>query len=507
MNRDELAEMIKEQNEEIEKIKEQPRNVELREFYLNKYQEMYEEIVNNRIEEIDNELKSMDEEIETLTNSVTRIEEDIHTNELTKQKIEIVEQKIYECYAKMEEERFKSETICDKLQRDTIVLFQEHHKYVQSWFSFLNDFYNGLVTKGDLIDKINDLSNLMNNEAYDLALKIKNNEIENRKLENILNDQILDIRKQLDSLIKEKERYEQYLYEVSVEQKMALKNDLEIRIEHKKIYLKEIKESFQDMSKKQLKEFTDLYNKNYLISKDSKEQVDEYDKLFSKFKSRLITIDTKSNLDYQRKKRLSFLQQEKMKLDEIKNRKDTIDNKVQRYQEANVVILQTITELDQHVEDIKKELTNYQNKNFVLYNDYYQKDINECKKAIENQRKYIEGLKEERTYRLFDPEIEKIKQLDNEIHTEEMNLNDLIKRLDNVQESYETFLKENDNNTIKVLLDEGQYFEDKIPQLKIMQNKLQNKIDSYINESKILEGELKDYQDIVMQIEELKYED
>ena len=68
-------------------------------------------------------------------------------------------------------------------------------------------------------------------------------------------------------------------------------------------------------------------------------------------------------------------------------------------------------------------------------------------------------------------------------------------------------MKENDNNVIKVLLDEGQYFEDRIPQLKIMQNKLQNKIDNFINESKTLENELKDYQDIVMQIEELKYED
>lgn len=506
MNHDELTDMIKEQNEEIEKIKEQT-NVDLKEFYLKKYQEMYEEIVNDRIEEINNELKSMDEEIISLTESVTRIEEDIHTNELTKQKIEIVEQKIYECYGKMEQERFKSETVCDKLQRDTIVLCNQHHTYVQLWFNTLNQFYNGLITKGDLLKEIEKLSQIMNNEAYELALKIKKNEIENRKLENALNEEIVEIRKQLDTLIKEKERYEQYLYEVSVEQKMALKNDLEIRVQHKKIYLKEIKESFVDMSKKQLKEFTDLYNKNYLISKDSKEQVEEYDNLFSKFKSRLHTVDTKSNLDYQRKKRLSYLKQEKNKLDEIKSRKDLIDNKVLRFQEANLVIVQTITELDNHVEHIKKELSNYQNKNFVLYNDYYQKDIKECKKAIENQQQYIKTLKEEKTYRLFDPEVEKIKQLDNEIHTEEINLNDLIKKLDGVQESYEQFLKENDNNAIKVLLDEGEYFEDKIPQLKDMQNKLQIKIDNLINESKSLEIELKDYQDVVMQIEELKYED
>ncbi|MBR2892027.1 MAG: hypothetical protein IKC22_06630 [Bacilli bacterium] len=507
MSHDELTSMIKEQSKEIEKIKSQQNNVDLKEFYLNKYQEMYEEIVKNRIEEIDNELKEMDNEIVKLTDSVSRIEEDIHTNELTKQKIEIVEQKIYECYAQMEEERFKSETVCDKLQRDTIVLCNQHHMHVESWFTTLNNYYNGLITNGELLDQISQLTNLMNNECYELSLKIKNNEIENRRLEKILDDKIFEIRKQLDSLIKEKERYEQYLYEVSTEQKMALKNDLQIRLEHKVTYLQEIKASFIEMSSKQLKEFTDLYNKNYLISKPSIEQVQEYDQLFSKFKSRLITIDTKSNLDYQRKKRLSFLQQEKARLDEIKSKKDGIDEKVKRFKEASVVIKQTIEELDLHVENIKKELTQYQNKNFILYNDYYLKDIKECKKAIEHQQQLITSLKEERTYRLFDPEVEKIKELDNEIHVEELNLNDLIKRLDNVEENYAAFLKENDNNQIKVLLEEGQYFEEKIPQLKIMHEKLNLKIDTFENESLSLSKELVDYQDIVMQIEELKYED
>lgn len=503
MNKDELAQMLTEQNEAIEKIKEQPTHNDLKEFYLSKYQEMYQEILTNRVNEIDEEMKKIDLEIEKLNESVSRIDDTLQANEITKQKISDVEARIYECYGKMEEQRFTSETVCYKIQNETVELCKEHLMLVQPWFNTLKQYYDGLITNGELIEAINHLTKLMHGKCYDLSIKIKQNELENRRLEDKLNDKVAEIRKQLDSLLKEKERYENYILDISVEHQESVKHDLELRLEHKQNYLKEIKEIYSTTSTKQLKEFTELYSKNYLVSKPASEQVEEYDALFIKFKSRLLCLDTKTNLEYQRNKRLKDLKEEKKRLDVIKEQKEHLDVKIKRYQEAYLIIQTTIKELDNHVLDIKDNIAGFKHQQFIRFDDQFRKELKDGMNAIKQQQKVLEGLKEDRTFMLFEPEVEKIRNIDNQIHQEELTLNQLINKYDGIQKDYEEFLSQNDNGKIKELLDEGQYFEEKIPQLKEMMLKLEDKINGFIDDSQRLNNQLVDYQNVIMQIEEL----
>ena len=343
----------------------------------------------------------------------------------------------------------------------------------------------------------------MRGKCYDLSVKIKQNELENRRLEDKLNDKVLEIRKQLDSLLKEKERYENYILDISVEHQESVKHDLELRLEHKQNYLKEIKEIYSTTSTKQLKEFTELYSKNYLVSKPASEQVEEYDALFIKFKSRLLCLDTKTNLEYQRNKRLKDLKEEKKRLDVIKEQKEHLDVKIKRYQEAYLIIQTTIKELDNHVLDIKDNIAGFKHQQFIRFDDQFRKELKDGMNAIKQQQKVLEGLKEDRTFMLFEPEVEKIRNIDNQIHQEELTLNQLINKYDGIQKDYEEFLSQNDNGKIKELLDEGQYFEEKIPQLKEMMLKLEDKINGFIDDSQRLNNQLVDYQNVIMQIEEL----
>ena len=173
MNKDELTKMLEEQTETIEKIKEQPTHNDLKEFYLSKYQEIYQDILTNRVREIEEEMKEMDLEIIKLTESISRIDDTLQANEITKQKISDVENRIFECYGKMEEQRFISETVCYKIQNETIELCKEHLMLVQPWFNTLKQYYDGLITNGELLDTINNLTNLMHGKCYELSLKIK----------------------------------------------------------------------------------------------------------------------------------------------------------------------------------------------------------------------------------------------------------------------------------------------------------------------------------------------
>ena len=160
-------------------------------------------------------------------------------------------------------------------------------------------------------------------------------------------------------------------------------------------------------------------------------------------------------------------------------------------------------ELDNHVLDIKDNIAGFKHQQFIRFDDQFRKELKDGMNAIKQQQKVLEGLKEDRTFMLFEPEVEKIRNIDNQIHQEELTLNQLINKYDGIQKDYEEFLSQNDNGKIKELLDEGQYFEEKIPQLKEMMLKLEDKINGFIDDSQRLNNQLVDYQNVIMQIEEL----
>ena len=80
MNNQDFDKLITVQKEEIERIKNSNPEINIREFYLNKYHEMYQEILEERMEEINEELRNLENEIHSLNDSVDRINEDIENN-------------------------------------------------------------------------------------------------------------------------------------------------------------------------------------------------------------------------------------------------------------------------------------------------------------------------------------------------------------------------------------------------------------------------------------------
>ena len=82
-----------------------------------------------------------------------------------------------------------------------------------------------------------------------------------------------------------------------------------------------------------------------------------------------------------------------------------------------------------------------------------------------------------------------------------------LKYYDNIKKDYESFLQQNDNAVIKTLIEDGSFFETNIPKLKALTIKLKDKIGKLIEESHKMQDDLKDYQSILMQIQELENED
>ena len=226
MNNQDFDKLISAQKEEIERIKNSNQETNIKEFYLNKYHELYQEILQERIDEINQELDQLEQEIENLNNSVDRINEDIENNQRIQEKINDVEERIHQCYCEMEEKRFQTETVIDNLQHDTVKLYQQYQNIVRVWFDQLNNYYDHLIDKQDLLNYVDNISNMMLTDAYDLAVKIKSNEYQNNLINQALNEELEIVRQKLDTLFIEKSRYEKSKYEVSVDRSEHLKKDL-----------------------------------------------------------------------------------------------------------------------------------------------------------------------------------------------------------------------------------------------------------------------------------------
>ena len=507
MPNEEFENIIQNQKEEINKIKDTEEVIDIKSFYLNKYHEMYQEILENRVQELKEEMISLDAEITELTSSAIRIDEDFQNNEINKQKIQEVEDETYVCYAKMEERRFTAETECDELEKASIELFHNHYAHNQEWYKLLDNYLDHLVDNGSLIDNITNLFNWTAEEGYELSLKIKENEHQVKKIHEDLEVELSQIRNELEALLREKKRYEDHIYEVSAEHQQNVKQDLEVRLEHKKNYEKEIVEAYKEASVKQLKELNELIIKFNLIRKEPSEQIEELDQLLEKFKSKLLSLDTKSNQEYQRQKRLSSLTLQKKSLEELKEKKANLDKKIAQLQNAYVVVVNNIKELDEHLEDIEDQIAGVKFQSFLRFEEQFQKELRDALNTIKNKQKFIESLKEDRTYNLFDPDPEKLKNLDNLIHENELELNTMIKNYDSVKEDYESFLAQNDNQQIKTLMEDGKFFEENNPKLKELAIKLKEKISKLQEDSAKLAEDTKDYQNIIMQIGELQSED
>ena len=499
--------LIEAQKEEIDRLKETEEVVDIKEFYFNKYHEMYQEILRARKQEIDEAMKALDAEIQEINHNLHSIEEDLELNENIKQKQASNEEAIYELHAKMEEARFQTEIKMDLLQKDTRTLYMKHQALLDAWFLSLDHYLDHLLSNGELIDEYTKLFGVMNQEGFTISVAIKESENKNAALNEELNQKIASIRAELDTLLKEKTRLENRILDISDDHKASLEEDLRKRMEYQKNYELELTNAFQITSSKQLKELSDLIIKYQLVNKSAEDQIAELDILLEKDKMALLSLDTKANLELQKGKRKAALQEELNNLEQKKQQLSDLDQQTKKLKGAYQAVIENIEQLDSHLKQVRAQLSTIEAQGFLKFDEQYQKDLKEKYASIVQKQKNLESYREDRTYHLFDPDPAEIATIDQQIHTEEMELNALIHSYDQAKRDYECYLAQENHQQIKDLIEEGFLFENELPKLKQLTIKLKEKILSNEKQMASLNEQLVNYQDIVMQIEELSHDD
>ena len=504
MENKEIKDLLNEQQDAIEKIKQNAQQMDIKDFYLNQYHDMFSAILTNRSREIEEDMNEIDKEIKELEESINSIDNQLSQNEQLQKSVQQLEDDIYQAYSKIEEQRFNLDAKQNKLRKDSIGLFKTYYDTINQFQNALSLYFNGELSNKELIDNINSLeSNLLNN-CYDVAISIKENERQLKQNEQDFKDFEKENHNHIEQLINEKQSLEKRIVTSSQDAKVKAKEELTLRIEHKKTYLNELIAAYNDLSVRQLKEFNDLYIKNRLTGKDLSSQIEEYDILFKKFKTKLLTVDTLSNQELKKQKRLNQLVSEKQNLDALKTKKDLIEAQRNRLVQMSQVVDQTIKELDNHLNDIKQEISKYKHNQFMHLQSDYEQDLSKAATNIQLIQKELTSLQDERTYQMFDPNPLKLQEIDEKISVQEKRLNEAIYQYNDLKNEFDDFLRVEDNIELKKLLNDGKYFEENIPRVKELREKLSFKIENLNNQISDLNHSLTNYTEILMEIDEIQ---
>ena len=506
MENKEINNLLNEKKKEIDEIKANASQMDLKDYYLNQYQEMFSSILQNRSLEVEHDMQEIDEEIKNLTNSMDSLDNQIKLNEENSLKVKDLENQIYQLFSQIEEARFELDNKQNKLKKDSIALFEAHFAITSLFHNALNKYYQGLISNGELLKAIDDLSLSLNDKGFLISCSIKENE---KKLKENEKEFVLFEEKEhqkIDAIITEKQMLEKKIIASSIDSKEKIKEELSLRIEHKRTYLNELIASFNELSVKQLKEFNDLYIKNRLTLKEIPLQIEEYDNLFKRFKTKLLTVDTKTNQEIKKQKYLTDLLNEKKRLDTLKQKKQSLEEQKGRLNSLYAISSETVLELEKHLNDIKLEINNYKHHQFMHLEEGYDHDLALAKTNIELLEQELNSLNDERTYQLFNPDALKIKEIDKAILEKEHQLNDAINEYNHLKDEFAQFMKDEENIALKNLLNDGKYFEENIPRIKNLLEKLLQRIESINAQIMALALDLNEYQDILSKIEELQNE-
>jgi len=507
MEDNELKGLIDDKNDEIEKLKADSSFIELKEYYLNKYQDMFSNILNNRSLEISETMESLDKEIETLESTISNNDENIKSNESNKEKIAHIETLIYDLFSQIELARFDKESKEANIKNESIELFKEYYKVIETWNSRLDSYLSGILSNYDLINAMDELEESISSKCYDSSLVIKQNEAKIKEIELEFKAEDERIRKEIDGILKEKENLENRIVNTSIDYQNMKIVELEDVKRNKQTYLEDIKNAFNDLSVKQLKEFNDIYIKNRLVAKEVVKQVNEYDELFKKFRTQLLMVDTPTNKALQKKKRLNELTEEKQQLDKVKLNRTKYSEQLTRLKDAYQIIDKKIMDLNKYLSTIKQRIQGLRHQQFTRLTDDYEKELDNIKTKINLVEQEIDGLEVERTYQLFDPKKEIIDKIDNDLIIANEKLNEAIKEYNTLKDEYEDYMKQENNLELKKLLDEGKYFEENIPKLVDLHNKLHEKILAIEAKIEECDSNLQDYQTLIMEINKIENDD
>ena len=321
------------------------------EYYLNRYAEIHNFVLNNRLQTLDDELAECEKAYSELTSKEDRLEEIAKNNETINSRLNAINEKITQ-----NDEKLKNATSAFEEEANAVTDLENNIYYANL------DYYNNLLNKlsignmEDTIEYMNFVSDVLKYTLYNEVIRYLNDAKKALGHLEALNTLEYEVKNENVSLENERKTLTDQIETISFEETEKQLDDLIYEITTKKNTKEELSNLFSDLKKQNEKEIKDEIKHFQILEYTNQQVALKLDEMILDYKKRLLTVDTASNEIASRKIKLTKLNDKLAKILPYKKLYDEQNNEYNELQGMYQTINKNIEEIENYITEAKKIL-------------------------------------------------------------------------------------------------------------------------------------------------------
>lgn len=474
---------------------------DLENYYLQKYQEIFEDTKKARALEIKQELENMSLEISNLKQEKDNLTGALEENVIIERGLKDIDIQLSELYKLTETSSLDAESEINDLEQIGLQTLEQHKEQINKYEKKIEKLLNPPFITENILFLTNSLVDYLRGEGFSCIKAQKENERKVNLIKKHLGDKNKEYQQTITQLIIDRESLLAKYREIENEDINNIQDEITSFMIHQEKYYDEMMASLSQIKEKHEYIITEEVKK-YSVWGYTKREIGEIldDKLVV-FSQELLTTDSLENKIYQKEKRLKKLQIEATRLRELDIEKERLSIECKELQEKYLTMqkqVQKIEDFNAKVHDTIDYNNQYHNfaenyLSFIHFEEETLQMIYDRKKAIYRINNLNTSIEDNN--KVEEIELEK-KAIEEEIKGLERSLEEARMRIAELRENPEN------EQVLKMLLTVKDY-EEKLPTIYETLSVLKNQIDEKHNRLNYLKEQLVEYQSILMQIEGL----
>lgn len=478
--------------------------ITLTSYYGKKYLEIHEEVYKKRIEKLIERENKLKDEYNQLLNQEESSQLIIENNETINNQLVELDNKIQNKYYELEKLRFEFSSAVKKVTNDESKITQD----TLDILSRITSLLFSAATPETIINEIGYTMSILENSLYPINLDIAKRKLELVYALDELNDATQRITMEIKSYEVSQKELKSELKEINSSSIEALMESITAELEKINKSKNELKQLFDMLKDQNLKKVQDEIKHLQILEYSNKEIAQAMDDTVNQYYDELMNEDTVSNIELKKIVELSKLSNELIELEGIQNEFDRISSEYEHLNSLLATVNNNISQMEEYVKMTSKAILSKPEYNETV-NRYegYLTTINLLKQEIENAKIKINELKEERRLKSLDPYAKAtIQKLTEQIKATESMLAKYNLDLENTTKEVEAIAASERNLKLMSVLKDKKLVEAKLPLLYNQQKELVTAVTIKHDELKKLEESVRNYENILERIEELKSE-
>jgi len=472
-------------------------------YYLKKYLAIHEQIYKRRLKKLEDQRMKLQDEYDLITKQEEGMDLIANKNQELLTRIKEIEENISSNYYELEKKKFEFDNKVKKVTQEDEELEKSTTDLYKRILTLMNTSLPSVV-----VQEVSHVMEILKNVIYPTVISINENKLLLINELDDINSVNQEIKIKTKNLTQEKENLEHSIQTVSLETIDNMLDSLALELTKVASSKDELEQLFSMLKEQNIKRVQDEIKHLQVLEYSNKDIAVKMDEIIQKIENELINADTVSNMQLNLTMELSKLSS---RLAEVNEKKLEYEQKYEDYQQVSGVLATVngnISKLEDYLNLTTKAISSSKEySSIVAKYEGLLATIVLLNQEIEKAKVKLDELKEERRLKAFDPYAKAtIQKITSEIKNLELLLEKYHQDLDNTNLEISRLAQEKQNLKIINVIKDKKNIEMKLPSLYDQQKELNTIVALKHDELEKLEKYVKEYDDLLLQIEDIKRE-